>query len=133
MKKKSNFSKQKLALKMKLWIISSTIIPTRIITVLSREKQEISMNKEKKQNKYLYKADGKSLSLKNRKNKENSKQCSDFQNKIKTKTIRNKQAINLIKQEVPMQLSVVLWWLSRKQVDVKVFHFLGARNEDINK
>lgn len=66
------------------------------------------MNKEKKQNKYLYKVDGKSLSLKNRKNKENSKQCNDFQNKIKTKTIRNKQAINLIKQEVPMQLSVVL-------------------------
>ena len=118
---------------MKLWIISSTIIPTRIITILSREKQEISMNKEKKQNKYLYKADGKSLSLKNTKSKENSKQCNDFQNKIKTKTIRNKQAISLIRQEVAMQLSVVLWWLSRKQGDVKVFHFLDARNEDINK
>ena len=57
------------------------------------------MNKEKKQNKYLYKADGKSLSLKNTKNKENSKQCNDFQNKIKKKRSEtNKQSVSLDKR-----------------------------------
>ena len=44
-------------------------------------KQEILMIREEKHNEYLHKADGKSLSLKNKKNNKNSNQYNDLQDR----------------------------------------------------
>ena len=74
-------------------------------------KQEILMIREEKHNEYLHKADGKSLSLKNKKNNKNSNQYNDLQDRNANKNDPKKPpTINLIRHEVSVQLSVVLWW-----------------------